>query len=175
MLTRRDFYRAGSVALGGLMGLVLAVPGAAYLLDPLRRKQGGTTSYPLARLSDLKVGVPQSFAIVDERKDAWVTYPKQPIGMVWLVRKPEGAEVPVVAFQAECPHLGCVIGTDHGGRSFRCPCHGATFSVEGASTNGVSPRPMDHLEVEILGDANSTVSVRYERFRPQATKRLPLA
>ncbi|WZO99057.1 Rieske (2Fe-2S) protein [Isosphaeraceae bacterium EP7] len=175
MLTRRDFYRAGSVALGSLMGLVLAVPGAAYLLDPLRRKAGGVTSYPLARLSDLPVGVPRAFAIVDERKDAWVTYPKRPIGTVWLVRRPEGSETPVVAYQAECPHLGCVIGADHGGTSFRCPCHGATFAIDGSSTNGVSPRSMDYLEVEVLSDANSTVSVRYQRFRPQATKRLPLA
>ena len=37
-MNRRDFYRLGTIALGNLVALVLAVPGVAYLLDPLRRK-----------------------------------------------------------------------------------------------------------------------------------------
>ena len=39
MMNRRDFYRIGTIALGNLVALVLAVPGVAYLLDPLRRKR----------------------------------------------------------------------------------------------------------------------------------------
>ena len=40
-MNRRDFYRYGTIVLGNLVALVLAVPGVAYLLDPLRHKQRG--------------------------------------------------------------------------------------------------------------------------------------
>ena len=47
--------------------------------------------------------------IIEATKDAWVTYPSEPLGSIWLVRLPEGAEPPLTAFTAECPHLGCAI------------------------------------------------------------------
>ncbi len=111
-MTRRDLYRLGSILGGGLITAALAVPGVAYIVDPLRKKRGAARTYPLAKLSELEVGVPRSFPIVDERQDAWVKYPKEPIGLVWLVRQPEGSKAPVVAFQAECPHLGCAVNLD---------------------------------------------------------------
>jgi menaquinol-cytochrome c reductase iron-sulfur subunit len=76
MITRRNFYRWGTDVLGGLFALGLAVPGIAYLLDPLRGRSQGGEYHPLARLSDLTVSVPQVFSILDEQQDAWVTYPR---------------------------------------------------------------------------------------------------
>src|SRR4051812_27084123 len=108
-MTRRDFYRLGTMLLGGAMTLALAVPGVAYVLDPLRKKRGAARTYPLARLSELEVGLARSFPIIDGRQDAWVKYRKGRIGLVWLVRQPDGAKERVVAFQAECPHLGCAV------------------------------------------------------------------
>ena len=50
-----------------------------------------------------------------------------------------------LAFDAVCPHAGCVVGYDSGNRSFVCPCHGSQFNgrtgaVEtGPATTGLSP------------------------------------
>lgn len=174
MFTRRDFARLGTVVLGGLMSAGLAVPGMAYLLDPLRRKAGGGTTQTLTRLSGLKVGVPQSFAVFGERKDAWVKYPREPIGSVWLVRQPEGASPAVVAFSAECPHLGCSITLADGGSKFFCPCHKAEFGLTGDTANTVAPRGMDTLDVELTGDDDPAVVVRFQRFRTQTKEKIPL-
>jgi Rieske Fe-S protein len=174
-LNRRDFYRYGTVVLGGLVGLVLAVPGVAYVADPLRRKtrQGGFQK--LTTLGTLKVGEPRSFAVIEEKQDAWVKYPPEPVGSVWLVRQPEGLKPEVVAFTAECPHLGCAVNLSADRKSFLCPCHTSNFDFRGRPLNSVPPRGMDTLEVELSGGDDPEVRVRFQRFRTQEKETTPLA
>ena len=174
-MNRRDFYRYGTIVLGNLVALTLAVPGVAYLIDPLRRKMKQGEYQPLAKLNELPVGIPQSFAIVEERQDAWVKYPPEPIGSVWLVRQPEGSKVPVIAFSAECPHLGCAVNLSADGKNFFCPCHTSSFDFSGKVLNTVPPRPMDTLEVRVTTDAEPSVEVKFQRFRTQAEEKIPLA
>lgn len=174
MILRREFCRYGTVALGTLMGLALGVPGVAYLLDPLGKKSKVGAARRLARLGELTPGVPKSFPVVEERQDAWVKYPREPVGSVWLVRQPEGAETPVVAFSAECPHLGCAINLNADGRSFLCPCHTSAFTLEGEPLNQVPPRGMDRLEVELSGGDDPEILVRFERFQTQIEEPKPL-
>ena len=174
-MNRRDVYRLATGLLGGAAALILAVPGAAYLLDPLRRVTRAGSFRRVARLGDLKVGEPRSFAVIDERRDAWVKYPREPVGSVWLVRQPDGADPPVVAFTAECPHLGCAVGLAANGKSFLCPCHTSDFDFRGEPQNRVPPRPMDRLDVELSGDKDPEVRVRFQRFRAQEKERIPLA
>lgn len=180
---RRDFHRLGTFVLGGLMTLALAVPGAGYLLNPIlkRREGGGPASDPdegsfeLARLSELPVGVPKSFTILAERQDAWVRYPREPLGSVWLLRQPAGSSgEPVVAFTAECPHLGCSVNLGADGKKFTCPCHNSAFTLEGQPLNAIPPRPMDRLTVRLSDETDPRVRVRFERFRTMAEEKIPL-
>jgi menaquinol-cytochrome c reductase iron-sulfur subunit len=178
---RRDFYRLGTLALGGLMTLILAVPGVGYLLTPvLKSKRGGSSGedegayFDLARLSELAEGVPKSFSILAEQEDAWVRYPREPIGSVWLVRQPAGSKPPVVAFTAECPHLGCGINLSASGKKFSCPCHNSAFALDGTPTNSIPPRPMDTLEVRLSGAADPVIGVKFQRFRTMSEEKIPL-
>jgi len=174
-MNRRDFYAFGTVALGGLIGAALAVPGVAYVLDPLRRgsKQGDLQR--LSKLSALKVGEPQAFAVIDERQDAWVKYPREPVGSVWLVRQPDGVKPGVVAFTSECPHLGCAVNLTPDGKSFLCPCHTSHFDLKGDRLNDIPPRGMDTLDVELSADDDPDVLVKFRRFRTQTKEKTPLA
>jgi menaquinol-cytochrome c reductase iron-sulfur subunit len=97
------------------------------------------------------------------------------VGTVWLVRQPEGSEQTVVAFTAECPHLGCAIGLGGDGKAFFCPCHQSAFRLDGTPSNAVPPRGMDTLEVEHVKDPAARISVRFERFRTQTREKTPLA
>lgn len=178
MPNRRDVYRLGAIALGNVFALTLALPGLKYLLDPLGRKSAVGEFRPLAKLGDLKVGEPQASAVIAGRQDGWVRYPKEPVGSVWLVRRPEGSGPPVVALSAECPHLSCPITLGPGRQSFLCPCHGAAFSLDGAKTNEVAARGMDALEVQLSDDDDPEareVLVKFERFQPQTAEKKPLA
>ena len=175
-MNRRDLYRYGTIALGNLVALVLAVPGVAYLIDPLRHKQRAGDFDPLTRLGQLDEGVPQAFPIIDERQDAWVKYPREPVGSVWLIRQPAGAKEPVIALSAECPHLGCAVNLSADGKSFLCPCHTSNFAFDGKPLNQVPPRPMDRLEVKLSDGSspNSEVQVKFQRFRTQSEEKIPL-
>ena len=183
-MTRRDFDRLGSLALGGLIKLAVAVPAVAFLLSPLRKRGGGGSEGAgteadslanIASLSQLKVGEPRSFPIVRDQVDAWVRYPREPVGSVWLVRQPDGVEPPVIAYSAECPHLGCAINLAPGGAGFHCPCHNSSFDREGKPLNKIPPRPMDTLDVELTKDDDPRVLVRFERFQALAEEKIPLA
>jgi len=172
--SRRDFYRYGTVVVGNLVALALAVPGVAYVLDPLRKATKAGGFHGLARLSDLKVGEPRSFAVIDERQDAWVNYPREPIGSVWLVRQPEGSKPAVVAFTAECPHLGCAVNLSPDKTIFQCPCHTSSFDLEGKMLNLIPPRGMDALRVELTPGDDPEVRVKFQRFQTQREEKIPL-
>ncbi|QEH33618.1 Arsenite oxidase subunit AioB precursor [Aquisphaera giovannonii] len=182
-MTRRDLYRLGSRVLGGAIKLAVAVPALAFLVSPLRKKvagQGGASDSggsmeTLTSLSQLKVGVPRSFPVIRDRNDAWVTYPSEPVGSVWLIRQPEGAKPEVIAYSAECPHLGCAINLTTDAREFLCPCHTSAFDFEGKPKNQVPPRPMDRLDVELTAETDPKVRVRFQKFRTLAEEKIPLA
>ena len=173
-MTRRDFYRYACIAVGSLMGLALAVPGVAYVVSPLRKKETEGSFETLTRLSQLEPGVPRSFAIIKDRHDAWVKYPREPVGSVWLVRQPAGANPPVIAFTSECPHLGCAINLSADKKGFLCPCHTSAFDLEGKPTNQVPPRSMDRLKIELTSGDDPEVRVKFERFRTQSEEQQPL-
>ena len=158
-----------------VLGLVMLVPGMAFLLSPLKKSGRGTSFDTLARMSELKVGEPRAFAVLKDLRDGWVKYPREPIGSVWLIRQPDGVDPPVVALTAECPHLGCAVNLAADGKSFLCPCHNSIFSLAGKPENTVSPRPMDPLDVQITSGPDPEIRVKFERFRPQADRRIPLA
>jgi menaquinol-cytochrome c reductase iron-sulfur subunit len=174
-MNRRDFCRYGTVVLSNAVALALAVPGVAYLLDPLRNSSKKRNLQGLTRLSSLEVGEPRSFAVIDEREDAWVKYPREPIGSVWLVRQPPGAKPEVVAFTSECPHLGCAVNLTADGKSFLCPCHTSVFDLAGKRLNDVPPRGMDALEVDLSAGDDPEVFVKFQRFRTQEKEKTPLA
>lgn len=174
-IPRRDFLGLVTAALGGVVTLVLAIPGVAYVLSPLRRKAQEESFHTLARLNQLEVGKPRSFAIIEERQDSWVNYPREPVGSVWLIRQPAGSDPPVLALQSECPHLGCAINLKADRSGFLCPCHTSSFTLEGTPTNRVPPRPMDRLEVEVTSGEDPEIRVRFQRFRTATEEKIPLA
>ena len=174
-MNRRSFHCYGTILLGNVVALAVAVPGVGYILDPLRRKSKQGESQRLAKLSELTVGKPEAFAVIDARQDAWVKYPREPVGSVWLVRQLEGTKPAVVAFTAECPHLGCAVNLDAAGKSFLCPCHTSRFDFSGKPENSVPPRGMDTLDVEVTSGDDPEVRVKFQRFRTQEKEKTPLA
>ena len=176
--TRRSFLGIVTKLMALAVTSVLAIPAVGYVLTPLfkrKEEQGGFVT--LARLSDLEPGVPRVFPVVQGRKDAWVSYPPEPVGSVWLVRNSKDSSTQVVAFTAECPHLACAITLSDDHRGFFCPCHVSSFRLDGARINGAAPRDMDPLEVEPLkdGDPDTLIRVRFQRFRTNTEARIPLA
>jgi len=174
MMHRRELLARLAQGLTALLSLPLLIPGVAYLLSPLRSGRSRSDFEPLTRLSQLKIGEPRLFVIQHERQDAWVKYPREPVGAVWLIRQPAGAQTPVVALSAECPHLGCAISLAEESKGFICHCHASAFDITGKPLNAAPPRPMDSLEVALSQEADPEIRVKFERFRTQLEEKIPL-
>jgi len=164
---RRDFFTwilgVGSAAIGAL----LAVPGASYVLDPVLRGSSKKGRWiRVAELSSLSKEHPVTAPVVGEQVDAWTKSPDVRLGTVWLRVVNDDK---VVAYNAECPHLGCKIGFDQSKAKFGCPCHDSSFGLDGAVLGGPAPRGMDELETRV---ENGHVEVRYVRFRAQIKERI---
>jgi menaquinol-cytochrome c reductase iron-sulfur subunit len=163
--TRRTFLGL-LVGLGSaLIGAVVAIPGASYVIDPLLRGGGKKGRWlRVAKLDALDDEHPVAVPITGEQVDAWTRAPNVRLGMVWLRKKGER----VAALTAECPHLGCKVGYDKEHKRFGCPCHDSAFSEDGQRIGGPAPRSMDPLDVRIV---DGQVEVRFVRFRAQVKER----
>lgn len=161
---RRGFLaKAASIVCGGLAMMAPVGAGVWAFLDPLRRRGGAATFLPVADLSAVPDdGVPRQFPVITDRVDAWTGFAAEPVGAVYLRREKGSSEVR--ALSATCPHAGCFVEMEGGGRCFRCPCHNSTFALDGAiEGSSPSPRAMDALECRV--GKNGEVEVKWEKFR----------
>ena len=162
---RRDFLKVSVAAGVGACAVGAPVCAAVRLVTaPVFADSAGGKFYPITLLASL-TEKPQKFTIVDDKKDAWMTLPRQKIGTFFL-RK---AGDTVQAVHSLCPHAGCMIqmgnkvnpktGTEE--ELFYCPCHAAHFNLEGRRLDTTAPRDMDSLEVKI---EDGRVFVKFENF-----------
>jgi menaquinol-cytochrome c reductase iron-sulfur subunit len=172
---RRDFFaRLAAVAIGAIITLFPFVAGLLVFADPLRRRgtvRGFLKVTTLDGVSD--DGIPRAFPVVAGRSDAWTYWPSQPIGAVFL-RRIKGQAKPN-AWQAICPHAGCMIDylTENG--IFRCPCHNSAFRLDGAIiAPSPSPRRMDELTCEVRENHGvKEIWVNYESFQSGIAEKVP--
>lgn len=69
------------------------------------------------------------------------------------------------AFSAVCTHQGCSVRVS--GAGVRCPCHGATFDVNGQTPTRPATRPLVHYALALCG---SDVYVDTSMTVPAATR-----
>jgi len=79
-----------------------------------------------------------------------------------------------LALYQKCVHLGCTVPFRDSCLSFKCPCHGSHYHVNGEYLDGPAPRSLDRFRISFdggnvvvsTGDINSTVQ------SPEDTTRL---
>jgi menaquinol-cytochrome c reductase iron-sulfur subunit len=152
------------------IGLALALPSAAFLLFPARRRvvYGGDEPLDVGLLDALPDGKPTRVTLTAPlRRDAWTAFADVPLGACWLLR--QGGEVR--ALSTVCPHAGCSIDWNEAKGQFGCPCHDSAFAKSGERVKGPAPRGMDALEVAVQ---KGRVSVLFRRFKTGAAGKEPL-
>src|SRR5258706_2080943 len=96
---RRSFLKMVTHLLGAAFGATLGVPALAYLVDPRNRPAPPGDFKTVARLSELKEGVPFEAVIRELRHDAWTLHPNDIVGRVWLIKQKDGS---VKTFNTTC-------------------------------------------------------------------------
>ncbi len=145
-MNRRAFHLTLIYGLWSLMGIILALPAAVYLLWPPRPKKENEW-VDAGSLKELPLETPQEFVFRRNRIDGWkITSEKT---TAWVVKRPDNE---VIAFSPQCPHLGCAYHWESQNKEFLCPCHSSTLSIEGKVMTGPAPRPLDRFEAKVKGD-----------------------
>ncbi|MFI5274128.1 MAG: ubiquinol-cytochrome c reductase iron-sulfur subunit [Ktedonobacterales bacterium] len=73
-----------------------------------------------------------------------------------------------------CVHLGCKVPFRDDCNSFKCPCHGSHYNIDGEYLDGPAPRSLDRFELTFAGgNVNVNTGVLNQHVeRPDATTRL---
>ena len=142
---RRGFFVAFIYGLWSVIGAVLSLPAALYLLLPPHLKKVDEwvdAGDPTA----LKLKDPDEFVFRRNRVDGWKVISEK--ASAWVVKTSESE---VVAFAPQCTHLGCAYHWDDQKQNFICPCHTSAFGMDGRVLSGPAPRPLDRYDVKIEG------------------------
>ena len=155
---RRSFLGAllgvGSVFVGGL----LSVPLIRFALFPLLRRTTELKSSPVGALSEFSpLTEPAMRTIQIEQVDGWRKAISEKA--VYVTKDKEGR---LRVLTSVCPHLGCTVPWNKEKNQFVCPCHGATFTLDGSRVSGPSQRGMDTLETSVQ---DGQLLVRFQYFR----------
>lgn len=186
---RRSFLSLAIFGIGAVFSAIIGVPVLAYVVDPRNRK-GPKSAMRLVegvKLDELVKDKPVQGVVRDTRMDGWTLYPNDVLGRVWVVQVGQrpanianmdqaAKDAYLKVFTTICPHLGCSVNL--GGPCFECPCHAATFNVDGkrAAPGNPAQRGMDTLAWDIDPDdpQHNRIRVTYKKFEANNAKKKPI-
>ena len=143
-ISRRDFVKVTTAALGSIMGVVMGIPIVGYLIDPALKAQSSEAKIPLGPLENFPIGTPKAFSFTRSNINGWEKTVNSYGGFV--LRKSESE---MLVLSNRCTHLSCSVNWDDARAEYVCPCHDAQFGPEGEVLGGPPPHPLDRYEYEI--------------------------
>lgn len=166
-LSRRRFLRRSMLAVWGLSGTA-AVAGSLYMLYPNLAGQFGS-ALTVGKKTDFPAGKATE-ATLDQKVVFYVQTAK-----TYLIHLAAGTQVLLqgsnlsdqlqsewwvkdsadgsywVALYQRCVHLGCTVPFRNDCNSFKCPCHGSHYNVDGEYLDGPAPRSLDRWKLSFSG------------------------
>jgi len=64
----------------------------------------------------------------------------------------KGGDKELLAFDATCTHLNCIVEYQPENKTIFCPCHNGRFDINGNNIAGPPPRPLEKYAVQITDD-----------------------
>lgn len=137
-IERRDFIKATTTMIGGVIGAVIAIPSIAYLISPALEEVEDADEIALGPLEKYPVGIPTPFDFTRTRVNGWERTATN-YGL-FVYRKNENE---VHVFCNICTHLGCKVTWHEDQKHYISPCHDGHFDIDGNVVSGPPPRPLD--------------------------------
>ncbi|MCC6573080.1 MAG: Rieske (2Fe-2S) protein [Planctomycetes bacterium] len=170
---RREFVRVAMMLGLGCVGIGAGVYTIASRL-PASVQAGVLPLLPLEEALKRKVGSWVNLAVTVARRDGYKLVTREQ--HLYFKRAKEGqTEDCFAALSSICPHAGCGVDLLHGKDEpdrFRCACHNAKFTGEGAVESGPAPRAMDGLKLSV-GDHEGKrwLMVEWKDFLPGSAEK----
>ncbi len=154
-ISRRDFIKLTTAALGTIMGAAIGLPAIGFLIDPALEPGGKDAWISIGKLEDMTVGAPHPFSFTRTRVNGWERTATNYGGFV--LRRSEDPK-DILILSSRCTHLACQVNWREGVQVYICPCHDAKFSLEGEVLGGPPPRPLDRFD-EFQVDENGNLLI----------------
>lgn len=166
-LSRRRFLRRSMLAVWGL-STVGAVAGALDMLYPNLAGQFGAAltvgqraMFPAAKPAEFKINQAGVFyrqeaktylvhLAADTKMSLSGTSLKDQLSSELFTKDKDGSYW--VALYQRCVHLGCTVPFRDDCVSFKCPCHGSHYNVDGEYLDGPAPRSLDRFSLSFSGE-----------------------
>jgi menaquinol-cytochrome c reductase iron-sulfur subunit len=144
-ISRKEFMTRISLGVAALSAAAAAIPVISALVAPLLKRGNGEWRN-VGSLADFPAGSTKliSFLNDDAKPYAGVTAKTA----AWL-RHEEAGEL--IAFAANCTHLGCPVRWEEQAQLFMCPCHGGVYYKDGTVAAGPPPKPLNRYKVRVFG------------------------
>ena len=156
-VNRRDFIKATTAFVGGLIGITIGLPTIAFLLSPALRKVEDDSIIDLGPLEKYPLGIPTRFEFTRTKVNGWERTATN-YGL-YVVRKNDGE---VRVFSDICTHLGCRVTWHPDQEHYISPCHNGHFDILGKNVSGPPPRPLDEFTTKI---ENGNLFVKLPPFK----------
>ncbi len=144
-ISRRDFIKLTTAAVGTFIGAVVGLPAIAYLIDPALKVTKSNAWIPLGKLETFEIGKPTPVSFTRSTVNGWektvTSYG------VYVIRK---TDTNFLVLSSKCTHLGCTVSWKADRQEYVCPCHDAQFSLDGKVLGGPPPRPLDSFSGDRL-------------------------
>ncbi len=189
-VSRRTFMANATLTIGGIVGLVLAIPIVGSLLPPKSTSAGSWAPLTPQEFDSLQHATSQPVKLSFTLKYVDGYLPEQSVPeYVWGIKvdpqkfqasrtdifnKSGQADVPYsvvnmgfVIFSPICPHLGCYYNWNASQNRFMCPCHGSQYTFDGTHIAGPAPRGLDPLPLREQSGTAQVTWIIYQSNTPQ--------
>ena len=188
-LSRRRFLRRSMLAVWGL-STTAAVAGSLYMLYPNLAGQFGSAlnvgvkaDFPAATPDNFKLN--QAGVFYRQNAKTYVIHLSKDTQFLLsgsnltdqldaesVVKDVDGSYW--IALYQRCVHLGCTVPFRDECVSFKCPCHGSHYNVDGEWLDGPAPKSLDRFLIAFTGEdvTVDTGTVNTKVPHPDQTTRL---
>jgi cytochrome b6-f complex iron-sulfur subunit len=188
-LSRRRFLRRSMLAVWGL-STTASVAGALYMLYPSVSGEFGSPQ-TVGKKGDFKPSLP------DKAELNQVGVFRIPAARAYLVHLDKDTRFLLdgealksqleaetifkdkddtywMALYQRCVHLGCTVPFRNDCVSFKCPCHGSHYNIDGEFIEGPAPRSLDRFQLSFNGEdvVIDTGKINDNVLHPDASTRL---
>lgn len=190
-ISRRSFMANATLAIGGLVGLGLAIPIVGSLIPEGASSKGTWAPLTADELASLQAATSKPVKLEFQLKSKDSYLPEQSSGeYVWGIKTdkqkfisdrtdlPKSGTLPYsdgtydvvtmnfVIFSPICPHLGCRYSWVQAQNKFICPCHGSEYSNIGTHLAGPAPRGLDPLPLRETNGKAELTWIEYKQDTP---------
>jgi Rieske Fe-S protein len=153
-ISRRDFIKATTAAVGGVIAAGIGIPAVGFLIDPALREDKAGKPVVIGNVNDIPLNSPYPFSFTITKVNGWERTASSYGG--FIIRRSEEPK-DLVILSSRCTHLSCRVHWSEETGAFVCPCHDAQFDSAGRVLNGPPPAPLGQFDFEIAEDGAITI------------------